>query len=130
MPTPLYSAIEVVRGAIFAALDPLTAAPVSWAQADEGVDPPFVIFQSQDNGGRAARRLNELGWSGLITVRAIAMSQSAAATLMAAVAPGMESLAAAGYAVSAEYAQPVVVPPDTGGRWTCGHVWRVYLEAV
>lgn len=130
MPTPIFDAIKLVRAAIFAALDPLTTAPVSWAQAPQGVDPPFVVYQSQDAGGRAEKHLNALGWSGLITVKAIATSQSAAETLMSAVAPGMNSLTSVGYNIFAEYMQPIVIPPDDTGRWTTAHQWRVYLEAA
>jgi hypothetical protein len=130
VPTPIYNAVYLVRKAISDALDPLTTSPVSWAQADEDIEPPFVIYQSQDAGGRAEKRLNELGWSGLITVKAIATNQGAAETLMNAVAPGMASLSSAGYTIGAEYERPIVIPPDESGRWTAAHQWRVYLEAA
>lgn len=130
MPTPIYDAIAIVWAAIFAALDPLTTAPIYWAQAEEGVNPPFVIGQSQDNGGRAEKRLDDLGWSGIITIKAVAMDFGAAKTLMNTVAPGMASLTSVGYSLLADYMQPVVIPPDDTGRWQSAHQWRVYLEAA
>jgi hypothetical protein len=130
MATPIYDAIKLVRAAIFTALDPLTAVPIYWQLAAEGVEPPFVVYFSQDNGGRAEKHLNALGWSGLVTVKAIATSQGAAETLMLAVAPGMANLASGGYLLMAEYMQPVVIPVDADGRWQCCHQWRVFLEAA
>lgn len=128
--TPIYDAIHIVRKAIFEALDPLTTAGVYWQTAAQTAALPFCVYQSQDNGGRAEKHLNALGWSGLITIKAIAASQSAAETLMAAVAPGMASLASTGYSLMAEYMQPVVIPPDDTGRWQAAHQWRVFLEAA
>lgn len=126
-PTPLYSAIAVLRKAIFEALDPLTSAGVYWVQAAQGVALPFVIYQSQDNGGGSVKSVGALAWSGLITVRALAANQSAAETLMLAVAPGMASLSAAGYSIKTEYERPITIPP--GDAWQCGHIWRVSISA-
>jgi hypothetical protein len=126
-PTPIYPAIAVLRKAIFEALDPLTAVGVYWVQATQGVALPFVIYQSQDNGGQAQKSVGALGWSGLITVRALAANQSAAETLMLAVAPGMASLSASGYQITTAYERPITIPP--GDSWQCGHIWRVTISA-
>lgn len=127
--TPIYDAVHIVRKAIFEALDPLTTAGVYWQRAAQGVALPFVVYQSQDGGGAADKRLNMLGWQGLFTIKALASSQSAAETLMLLVAPGMTSLSATGYSISAEYERPIVLPPDAD-VWQCCHQWRVFLEPV
>lgn len=132
---PIYSAIRLVRFAITPALVALAGGRgVYWLQAPEGATLPYVIVQSQDAGGRAEPHLSALGWSGLITVKALAASngsgnaQANAETLMEAVAPGMDNLTApALYDLSAIYERPIVVPPAEG-VWQCGHVWRVTLE--
>ena len=124
---PIYDAIHIVRRAVFEALDPLTTAGVYWQQAAQGAALPFVIYQSQDGGGSANKRLSNLGWQGLITVKALAANQSAAETLMLAVSPGMGALSATGYSISAEYERPIVLPPQDG-VWQCCHQWRVFLE--
>ncbi len=129
-PTPIIDAISIVWGAIYAALDPLTAVPIYWASAAEGINPPFIVGQSQDNGGRAEKHLNGLGWSGLITIKAVAENLPAATAIMTAIAPGMASLSSVGYGLMAEYMQPVVIPVDADGRWQAAHQWRVYLEAA
>lgn len=128
-PAPIFNAIYLVRNAVFDALDPLTTAGVYWQQAVQTATLPYVIYQSQDGGGSADKKLNALGWQGLVTVRALASSQSAAETLMTAVAPGMASLSASGYGIMAEYERPIVLPP-ANGVWQCCHQWRVFLEPV
>lgn len=130
MPSPIYSALYIVRAAIFAALDPLTTSPIYWQQAAQGVALPFVVYQSQDSGGKADKYLNAIGWEGLITVKALANNQGAAETLINTVAPGMASLASIGYTLCAEYERPIVIPPDPNGVWQAAHQWRVYLETA
>ena len=130
MPSPIYNALNLVRKAIFEALDPLTTAPIYWQQAAQGQALPLVVYQSQDGGGSAEKHLNAIGWEGLITVKALASNQSAAETLINMVAPGMASLSSTGYTVCAEYERPVVIPPDAAGVWQAAHQWRVYLEAA
>ena len=136
MIAPIYSAIQLVRFALVAALDPLTTAGVYWLQAPEGATLPYCIIQSQDLGGRAEPHLGALGWSGLITVKALASSQgsangntqAAAEAIMAAVAPGMDAIVApTGYDIAVAYSRPIVVPP-LSGIWQSGHLWRVILE--
>jgi hypothetical protein len=128
-PTPIYPAIAVLRKAIFEALDPLTTAGVYWVQAAQGAALPFVIFFSQDGGGQAEKTIGNLSWSGLVTVKALANSQSAAETLMGATAPGMAAPTAAGYTISTNYQRPIVIPP-VDGVWQCGHLWRVFIATA
>jgi len=132
---PIYPAIRLVRFAIVPALAALASGHgVYWLQAPEGASLPYVVVQSQDRGGRGEPKLNSMGWSGLITVKALAdangggNAQAAAETLMEAVAPGMDSLSApVGYDLSVAYVGPVVIPPDSGD-WQSAHEWRVNLE--
>lgn len=132
---PIYPAIRLIRFAIVPALAALAGGRgVYWLQASEGAAFPFIVVQSQDAGGRGEPRLSSLGWSGLITVKALAQAngngnaQAAAETLMEAVAPGMDALIApAGYDLSVNYQRPVVIPPSDG-VWQAAHIWRVSLE--
>lgn len=125
---PVFSAITLVRFAIVGALDPLTTAGVYWTQAPSSAVRPMVIIQSQDSGGRGEAHLNGLGWSGLITVKALADTLPAAEALLATVAPGMAAVVApANYDMAVEYVRPIVIPP-LDNVWQVGHVWRVSLE--
>lgn len=123
---PILDAIPLLRTAIYQALSPLASA-VYWQQADQGVARPFVVYQSQDAGGQAEKRIGDHGWSGLVAVKAIADTQSAAESLYATVALGMDNLAHAGYGMSAEFERPLVVPP-LDDVWQAGGTWRVFID--
>lgn len=127
MPTPIYDAITRMRFAIAAALQARTARGVYWQEAPSTATRPFVVFQSQDNGGRAERAIGALDWSGLIVVKALADTVGASEALMAQVAPGMEALTATGYTIAAAYDHPITIPPD-GGVYQSAHQWRVSLH--
>jgi hypothetical protein len=125
---PILDSITIVRFAILAALDPLTTSGVYWLEAPETAVRPFVVVQSQDAGGRSEPRLSSLGWSGLITVKALAHTLQAAEALLGAVAPGMATLnAPTGYDMTAEHVRPIVLGPRDG-VWQAGHIWLVSLE--
>lgn len=127
MPTPIYDAITRMRYAVAAALTARTSRGVYWLEAPSGATRPFVVFQSQDAGGRAERQIGALDWSGLIVVKAIADTTGAAEQLMAQVAPGMEGLTSAGYSITATYDHPIVIPPD-GALFQAAHQWRVSIH--
>lgn len=135
MVAPIYSSLRLVRFVIVPALTALSGGRgVYWLQATEGAAFPFVVVQSQDAGGVSNPNLGSLGWSGLITVKALAQAngtgnaQAAAESLMEAVAPGMDSLTApALYDLSVAYVRPIVIPP-LDGVWQSAHIWRVSLE--
>lgn len=128
MIAPILTSITLVRFAIVGALDPLTTAGVYWTQAPSSAVRPFVVIQSQDSGGAGEPHLNGLGWSGLITVKALADTLGAAEALLAAVAPGMDAIVApANYDMAVGYVRPIVIPP-LDGIFQCGHIWRVSLE--
>jgi hypothetical protein len=124
--TPITEAIEKLRAAIYTALSPLAApSGVYWLQAAQTATLPFVIMQSQDAGGKAVKHLGDYAWEGLVTVKALATSQSAAATLLAAVIPGMASLTSSGYTFLVEHERPIVIPPDVNGVWQAAQLYRV-----
>jgi hypothetical protein len=125
--TPIYAAISLVRVAVGSALQARTGRSVWWQSAPGSATRPFVVFQSQDNGGRGERQIGALDWSGLIVVKAIADTMSAAEALLAQVAPGMEALSTTGYNISAAYDRPIVLPPD-GAIHQSAHQWRVSLH--
>lgn len=127
MPSPIYSAIRLVRYAVASALTSRTTRGVYWLEAPGTAARPFVTFQSQDLGGRAERTVGALGWSGLIVVKAIGDTASAAETLMEAVSAGMDALSTPGYSISAAYDRPLVLPPD-GAIHQSGAQWRVSLH--
>lgn len=127
-PTPIIDAISVMREAVYAALDPLTTAGVYWKQA-EAATLPYVVFQSQDGGGKADPYLNDVGWQGLVTVKVYATTQSAAETLLNAVAPGMNSLSATGYAITTIPINPIDLPAEDG-VWSSSYQWRVIISRV
>lgn len=128
MTTPIYPALRLVRFAIRQALAVRTTRPIDWQQAKEGSAKPLVVFQSQDGGGRSAKAVGELGWSGLVTVKAIADSDGEAEQLSEAVAPGMLALQApTGYTLTVSYDRPLTLPPADGDYQT-GHIWRVALH--
>ncbi len=130
--TPLTEAIEKLRLAIYTALSPL-ASPhgVYWLQADQNAALPFVVYQSQDAGGKAVKHIGDYGWEGLVTIKALANSatrQSGADALLDAVLPGMQSLAVAGYSFLVEHERPLVIPPDDNGVWTAASIFRVAIN--
>jgi hypothetical protein len=139
---PIPDAIPLVRAAVRGALGSL--APMFnghracyWLQAEEGAaaalvtEPPtlasLLILQSQDLGGRDASMLSLGGWEGLITVRALASSPSAAEAQMAGVASALDTLSApSGYTIRATLERPLVLPPD-GRIHTYGGIYRIAL---
>jgi hypothetical protein len=127
MPSPIYESITKMRYAVSAALTARTTRGVYWQEAPGTATRPIVVFQAQDGGGRGERQIGALDWSGLVVVRAIADTTSAAEQLMASVAPGMEALSTVGYTISAAYDRPIVIPPD-GNVHQSAHQWRVYLH--
>ena len=125
---PIYPALRLVRFAVRQALAALTTRPIDWQQAKETSSKPLVVFQSQDGGGLADKKVGTLGWTGLITVKAIADSDGAAEQLAEAVAPGMLALSApTGYTITASYERALTLPPADGDYQT-GHIWRVSLS--
>ena len=125
--TPIYDAITRMRYAVSAALTARTSRGVYWLEAPSGATRPFVVFQSQDLGGRGERQIGALDWSGLIVVKAVADSVGAAEALMGQVAPGMEALTTPSHTITAIYDQPIVLPPD-GSIHQAAHQWRVSIH--
>lgn len=133
------AAIPIVKAAVYAALAPLvgddpTGLPrCYWQKAPDvadvrdGPDPPTLIFQSQDNGGKAAPRIGGRGWTGLIAVKAYAATDDGADTLIAAAETAMASIAAAeGYTIAILEVSPLTIPADSGAA--AGLLYRINLN--
>lgn len=128
MPSPIYNSIRLMRFAVAQALAARTTRGVYWLEAPGTAQRPFIVFQSQDAGGRADRKVGDLGWDGLVVVKAKADTIGAAEQLMETVAPGMDGLAAPiGYTISAAYDKPIVISLD-GDIHQAAHQWRVSLH--
>src|SRR5678815_3223797 len=112
----IYDAVRIARFLVVPALDALTPQGVYWWVAPQTATRPFVVVFSQDGGGVSVPRLGSQGWSGLVTIKAVADTLSAAEALLAAVAPGMDSLSApATFDLSVSYVRPLALPPDVDG---------------
>lgn len=129
---PIPDAISIVRTALYAALSPLCGTYQGlprcyWLVAAQGAPLPLLVYQSQDGGGQDASLLGQGGWAGLITVKALASSPSAAEALLAGVPAALEGLSApAGYTIRATFNRPLVLPPkDT--VWQAAHIYRIQL---
>lgn len=132
MTTPIANAIPLARAAVYAALAPLVGTYQSlprcyWLAAAQGAPLPLLVMQSQDGGGGDASMLNLGGWSGLITVKAIAASLAGAEALLSGVPAAMEALAApAGYTIRATLARPLTLPPSED-VWSAGLIYSIDL---
>lgn len=125
MSGPVYDAIPVMRGAVAAAL----GASAHW-QRNEDAAPtrPYLIFDSQDGGGRADAYVGCIGWEGLVTVRAVADFQDEADAALAPAFTAMQSLSApSGYAIGARFVRPITLPPTGETRYAAAQ-WEVYIE--
>ena len=127
---PIYTSVRIVRLLLVPALKALSGtAGVYWTLAPQGTARPYCIIQSQDQGGISTPRLGSLGWSGLITVKAVADSLSAAETLLAAVAPAMGTLVApTSYDLSVRFVRPLALPVDADNVWQAGLIFELQLE--
>lgn len=132
---PIPDAIAIVRVALYSALSPLCASyngrpKCYWLVAEQGAPLPLMISQSQDNGGQDASFLNGGGWEGLITVKALAASQSAAEALLAGVPAALEGMAhPSGYTIRATFDRPLVLPPKDG-VYQDAQIWHITLYRV
>lgn len=121
----VYDAITIARLSVEAALKPLvliqqggTGAPrLYWRKAATGAPLPCVVHQSQDQGGQNTPFLGIGGWVGEWAVKALANDDATAEAWLAAIRPGMDSLALpaafpTGYSIQAIYDRPLVLPPD------------------
>lgn len=129
MSAPVYTAITILRTALTQALGALTTQQVRWVEPLPDDLLPYVIAQSQDNGGAALNYVDEVAWSGLVTVKALATSLPAAEQLMNTVTPAMDVLSHAGVAISSKYQRPLSLP-SSDGVYQAGHIWRVTISAA
>ena len=129
---PIPNAISIVRQALYASLSPLCATyqglpKCYWLVAAQGAPLPLLVMQSQDGGGQDASLLGLGGWAGLITVKALATSQSAAEALLAGVPDALAALANPdGYTIRATFNRPLVLPPKDG-VWQAAQSYQIQL---
>jgi hypothetical protein len=131
--TPILDAEAVLTTAIRDALAPLVGTyngrpKAYYQQAEQGAPLPYVVFQFQSDISRMDW-LSDTGATVLVTVKALAGSASAARTLLATVAPGMDSLTDADYALTARYVRSPAIPPS-GGVWQSAHIYRIRMERI
>lgn len=125
-PAPIYDSITKLRYAVVAAMKPLTTRPIYWQEAPSNAARPFVVAQSQDHGGSSSRAVGELGWVGIVVVKAIADTLSSAEQLLLAVSPGMEHLTSEGMILTTVYDHPVVIAP-LDAVWQTANQWQVSM---
>lgn len=122
---------EQVQNALYAALDPLTAAPLWWYVTDDATLPRAIMQLQSDISTR--HRISHAGYTTLVTIKAQALSLNAARAMRDALCPldsnGMPQLpplAIAGYAVSARYERTPMLPFD-GRVYQSGHIFRITI---
>lgn len=139
--TPVYSGPDLAGDALLAALAPLVpafnGAPAVYWQ----INPPetvgalrtgalssMLICQSQDGGGERLPHVGRVSWSGLVVVRALSASASAARSVRDGIPARMELLSVpAGYAIAARFDKPIELAPKDGIH-TRGQQWLITIE--
>lgn len=125
MSEPVYTAIAIVRDAIATALGESS----HW-QRNEDATPsrPYLVYDSQDGGGKLNQYVGSKGWRGLITVRAVADFQDEAEAALAPAYTAMLSLSApSGYSIGAVYIRPITIPPTAEVRYAAAQ-WELFIE--
>lgn len=131
MTEQIADAVTLVRKAIYAATSPLVGAylglPKSyWLLGEQGAPLPYLVVQSQDQGGRDASMLGLAGWRGQFTVKALADTQSGAEDALAGVPAAMANLSSTGFTITATLVRPLVLPPKDG-VWQAGLIYDIEL---
>lgn len=133
---PISRAIPIVKAAILAALAPLVdldkegLPSVYWEQATPARVYPCIVFQSQDNGGKAESTIGGRGWSGLFAIKVYALTPDDVDALLPEIELAMASASAAdGYDLTVLECYPLTLPSgDTTAAG--GLIFRisVYLQ--
>src|SRR5262245_10397896 len=110
---PIPDAITLVRAKVYAAVSSIAPTynghpACYWLEAERGVIPPYIVMQSQDNGGLDDSMLGRGGWTGLITIKATSLDVragggglAAAEALLVNVPAAIEAIAdPSGYSLS------------------------------
>lgn len=135
MPTPIPNAVAVVRASVYAALAPLTGTfselpRCYWQIAVDLAPLPLLVIQSQDRGGFDASFLGRGGWQGLITVLAMAETDSGADAQLAGVFGAMEGMPhPSGYTIHSTFERPLTLAP-ADGVFYAGGIYRIRLYRV
>lgn len=120
MSTPPVNAEDVVARAIYSSLAPLMtgyqfagSARCYYQVAPEQAPMPFLVYQLQSDIN-AVQRVGAWDGNGLILLRAVAETPSAARTLLGVVASGMDSLTVSGYHIQAVWDGSQALPGAIG----------------
>lgn len=109
-------ALDIVKAAFETWLDSLVGSRVYWLVAVEQAALPCIVVQSQDNGGQPDPFIGLIGWRGLIVVRCIAATESAANALgISAHAAIPPSALVSGYRITTELDRRLPIPPGRAG---------------
>lgn len=134
-PSPILDAEQLLATSIRTALAPLVDGQVArfngrprvyWQLAEQQCPLPYVVAQPQGDIVLAGR-VGAADATALVTVRALASDGATARGLLAAVAPGMAQLAAAGYDLTARYVRSPSIPPTPAGVCQAAHMYRVTI---
>lgn len=138
--TPVYNALDLLEASLRAALaglvPSLNGAPAAyWQQAPDGTSGAlkrgqiahFLVFQSQDGGGRRADYISQAGWSGLVVIRAHSLLPATAATVQDGVPAALAAASIpAGYTIACRFDRPIAIPP-LDGIHTRASQWRITI---
>jgi hypothetical protein len=121
---PVYTAIALARAALSAALGP----NAHWQRVEGEQSRPYMVFDSQDAGGKQNKTVGSSAWQGLITVRAIADYQDEADAVIEAIKTPMQALTtAAGYSIASVFIRPITIPPTAEVRYAAAQ-WEIFIE--
>ena len=114
----------LVRQAITTALTTVAGGRIYWLQAPDDATYPYVVFQSQDAGGKRNDYMSANGWRGLITFRVYSTDPDTADTTLQSIPTLLDSVAVSTYTFRALPETPVPYPPQEYGGT------RVYTAAM
>jgi hypothetical protein len=128
---PILTAEVIIATAIRDALAPSVGAynerpKVYWQIAEQGAPRPYLIAQGQSDISRLDY-IGNVGAAALITLKALADSAKAARDLLAAAAPGMNTLVYEGYTLRARYVRSPLIPP-INFIYQSAHIYRITIE--
>lgn len=123
---------ELLQNALYAALDPLTDAPIWWTVTDDSTLPRAIMQLQSDINTR--HRINHPGSSALVTIKAQGRDLASARAvrdalcpLSASGIPTLPSLTIDGYTVTSTYVRTPILPFD-GLVYQAGHIFRIVIS--
>lgn len=126
-------ALPNVKAAVFAAMSPLVGLDgeslpaVYWEEATAARPKTYLVFQSQDNGGKQVPSIGGRGWTGLITIKAYAPTHDEVDLLLPRVELAMASATApAGYDLTVMECYPLTLRSGDASK-AGGLIFRLAL---